>query len=81
MDITLISSAESLQNLLNMVVNIAEKVGIRADLLSTFKQKPLLVPSHRLDQLAKSLGFTYITQTGGLQDTVIVNAVKQLMAS
>lgn len=72
-NVTLISSAEGLQYLMNRIAQLADD-SLRVRLL----KQPLLLPSTRVSLLAKSFGFRYIIETGSLEKQSLLNALKTL---
>jgi uroporphyrinogen-III synthase len=70
-NVTLVSSAEGLENLMTRVKQLAKK-SLKVRLL---KQR-LLLPSARVAQLAKFHGFRYITEIGSLETQSLLNALK-----
>ena len=72
-NVTLASSAEGLHNLIKKVEQLSDK-----SLEKRLLDQPILLPSTRVSQLAKSYGFRYITKTGSLETQSLLNALKAL---
>jgi uroporphyrinogen-III synthase len=72
---TLVSSAEGLENLMIRVKQLKNR-----SLIVRLLEQPLLLPSTRVAQFAKSHGFRYITETGSLETQSLFNALKKLFS-